>query len=55
MTDLIPIAAQAPIVAIFAWYAYQNNKNWQSYLAARNSKLETAIDKLSDAIHSLNK
>lgn len=49
--DSIPsFFLQGGALGIFAWYAWQNNREWRAYLTERNSKLETALDRLSGAI-----
>lgn len=37
-------------LAIFVWYTIQNNREWRLYLTERNSKLEKALDKLSETL-----
>lgn len=39
--------ASSGAFAIFAWYAWQNNKEWRMYLTERNGKLEKALDRIS--------
>jgi hypothetical protein len=41
---------QGGALGIFAWYAWQNNREWRAYLTERNSKLEKALDRLSDTL-----
>lgn len=48
--EALGLLAQAPIVGVFAWYAWQNNKEWRKYLNDRNSKLERSLEKLADVL-----
>lgn len=50
MQEFITIAAQAPIVAIFAWYAWKNNQEWRKYLSDRNSKTEKALAQIVEEL-----
>lgn len=53
--EAIGLLAQAPIVGVFAWYAWQNNKEWRKYLHDRNSKLEKSLEKLADILEKNHK
>lgn len=46
----LDLVFQGGALATFVWYTLQNNRDWRTYLTERNSKLEKALDKLSEAI-----
>lgn len=46
----LEIALQAGGLGLFVYYTLQNNRDWRNYLTERNSKLEKALDKLSNAL-----
>jgi hypothetical protein len=59
--DLLQIFIQFPLLGIFVWYNYQqnkrwddNNKQWRQYLTERNDKLEKHLVKVNDTLEKFH-
>lgn len=50
MEQVPQLVIQGGALGLFVWYTLRNNQDWRTYLTERNSKLEKALDKLSEAI-----
>lgn len=50
MEQIPQLMVQSGALGLFVWYTMQNNREWRQYLTERNSKLEKALDKLSETL-----